>query len=100
MIVQRLAAGLALLAGLLATPTPAATATAAATTTAAVPAVPGPVVLIGTGGVRWDDVDSGTPALFSLLSAGAVGSLAVRSVRTHHLPGRRLAGDLRRPAGR
>ncbi len=69
--------------------------------------VPGVVVLVGTGGVRWDDVDSSTPALQSLLDVGAVGTLAVRTVRRSTCPldgwltvsaGRR-AGDAEVPSG-
>lgn len=51
------------------------------------PAVDGPVVLVGTAGVRWSDVDpDATPALWSLLQDGAVASLAARSVRTSACP--------------
>lgn len=54
---------------------------AAATTT------PAPVVLIGVGGVRWSDVDpAATPALHSLATQGAIGDVAVRSVRTATCP--------------
>ncbi len=49
-------------------------------------AAAGPVVLLGTGGLRWDDVDSSTPALQSLLDTGAVGTLAVRTVRRSTCP--------------
>jgi hypothetical protein len=59
---------------------------ASATPPPAAEAVPGPVVLIGTGGLRWDDVDSSSPALWSFLSTGSVGTLAVRSVRTLACP--------------
>lgn len=38
---------------------------------------PGPVVLIGTAGLRWDDVSDTTPALHGLLSSGAIGTLDV-----------------------
>jgi hypothetical protein len=77
---------------------------------AAAPAVaatdPAPVVLVGTGGVRWSDVDTRrTPTLAGLLREGAVADVAVRSVRTATCPvegwlavsaGRR-AGDARDP---
>src|SRR5689334_6419978 len=48
--------------------------------------VPGPVVLIGTGGVRWSDTGSATPALRSLLREGAVAVSSARSVRTSACP--------------
>jgi hypothetical protein len=48
--------------------------------------VPGPVVLIGTSGLRWTDVDSSTPALSSLLNADSSGWLAIRSVRDTACP--------------
>jgi hypothetical protein len=41
----------------------------------------GPVVLLGTAGLHWDDVGSSTPALVAALRQDAAGSLAVRSVR-------------------
>lgn len=45
------------------------------------------LVVIGTGGVRWDDVsEQATPALWSLLQDGGVGTLAVRSVRPTACP--------------
>ena len=68
----------------------------------------GPVVLLGTGGVRWDDVSADTPTLNGLLATDAVGALDVRGV--HDGPtcpvdgwlavsaGRRAA-DAPRPAG-
>ena len=34
--------------------------------------VPGPVVLVGTGGVRWSDTGSATPALDRLLGTGLI----------------------------
>ena len=46
----------------------------------------GPVVLIGTGGLRWSDVDETEPALSAFQSAGASGLLAVRSVRAVACP--------------
>ena len=48
--------------------------------------VPGPVVLIGTAGLRWDDVDADTPALTALLQTGSIGTLAVRSLRPTSCP--------------
>ena len=73
----------ALIAPLIAALSSIAGAPAAA---AASSALPGPVVLIGTGGLRWDDAADSTPALFSLLDFGAVGTLAVRSVRPTTCP--------------
>lgn len=84
-----------------------------ATTTAATPppadtatktrqSVPGPVVLVGTAGLRWADVDPDrTPALWSLLEDGASGTVAARSIRLSSCPadgwlavsGGRLAAD-------
>lgn len=49
--------------------------------------VPGPVVLVGVTGLRWDDVGSlTTPALWGLSREGAVGAVAARSVRTRACP--------------
>jgi hypothetical protein len=48
--------------------------------------VAGPVVLLGTGGVRWADVDDSTPALKQLLQQDSAGLLAVRSVRSIACP--------------
>src|SRR3954471_13684247 len=48
--------------------------------------VPGPVVLIGTGGVRWSATGPSTPQLRSFLGSGAVGLLSVRSVRASTCP--------------
>src|SRR5690242_1590343 len=49
-------------------------------------AVPGPVVLIGTGGVRWSETGPGSPQLRTFLGDGAVGDMSVRSVRTSTCP--------------
>lgn len=57
---------------------PAAASLAASTEPAA---VPGPVVLLGTGGLGWSDVDSSLPALSNLLNQDSSGWLADRSVR-------------------
>ncbi|HEX5532154.1 MAG TPA: hypothetical protein VFX33_00265 [Actinomycetales bacterium] len=83
-------------------------AAAAPGTSASRDAVPGPVVLIGVPGLRWDDVTQDrTPALWSLLQNGSVGTIAVRSVYQAACPvdgwlavsaGRRLA-DQRGPVG-
>jgi hypothetical protein len=62
---------------------------AAAVPTTAVPAAGtpgGPVVLLGTGGLRWEDVGSTTPALYAALGQDAAGSLAVRSVQDTTCP--------------
>ena len=48
--------------------------------------VPGPVVLVGTGGVRWSDTGPATPALNRLLAEGAVGVESARSVRASTCP--------------
>lgn len=46
-----------------------------------------PVVLVGTTGLRWDDLGSlTTPALWTLSREGAVGTVAVRSIRTSACP--------------
>lgn len=56
------------------------------------------VVLIGFGGVRWSDIDRDrTPALWSLVEQGAIGDVAVRSVRTTTCP---VDGWLTLSAGR
>jgi hypothetical protein len=84
-------------------------AASAATASPRAPAarVAGPVVLLGTGGLRWDDVGADTPALSSLLDQDAVGALAARSVRDSTCPvdgwlavsaGRRAA-DVASPPG-
>ncbi len=74
---------------------------------AGVARVPGPVVLVGTGGVTWGDVDDTTPTFQALLEQGSVATLAVRSVRPTTCPadgwlavtaGRRAA-DLEAPSG-
>lgn len=50
-------------------------------------AAPGPVVLVGAAGLRWDDVDEqNAPALWSLLQDGAIGTVAARSVRSRACP--------------
>jgi len=47
-----------------------------------------PLVLVGTGGVRWDDVSAtATPALAGMAADGAIGTVAVRSVFTAACPG-------------
>ncbi|HEX3004449.1 MAG TPA: hypothetical protein VHO27_09555, partial [Angustibacter sp.] len=47
----------------------------------------GPVILVGTSGVQWADVSaSATPALASLPEQGAIGDVAVRSVRRSACP--------------
>ncbi|SDB86974.1 hypothetical protein SAMN05216410_0579 [Sanguibacter gelidistatuariae] len=67
------------------------TGTAGTGATTADTASPAPVgdrvVLIGTGGVTWDDVSElGTPALWSLAQDGSIGNLVVRSVRSTTCP--------------
>ncbi|MGZ4613348.1 MAG: hypothetical protein ACXV1K_09305, partial [Kineosporiaceae bacterium] len=48
--------------------------------------IPGPVVLVGTGGVRWEDTSTATPALRGLAGDGAVAVLSARSVRGSTCP--------------
>lgn len=87
--VVRLLLALAVLAGVAPTAAHASPATSGDTA---------PVVLIGLGGVRWSDVDAArTPALAALAREGAIGALAVRSVRTTTCP---LDGWLTISAGR
>ncbi len=46
-----------------------------------------PVVLIGTSGLRWDDIGTlTTPALWTMSRGGAVGSIAARSVHSSNCP--------------
>jgi hypothetical protein len=73
---------------------PAATAAATGSSVVAgeplsAPAVdsPNPVILVGTGGLTWSDVDAkATPALWSLLRDGSTAALSVRSVFTNTCP--------------
>lgn len=61
-------------------------------------APPGPVVLLGTTGLRWDDVSpEETPALSRLLREASVADMAIRSVRTVACP---IDGWLALSAGR
>lgn len=60
-------------------------AAAAGPATAQQPGARGPVVLLGTGGLRWDDISADLPAL-SALEADSTGLLAVRSVRSTTCP--------------
>lgn len=79
---------------LLALATPPASAAPAASAVAP----SGPVVVVGMAGVRWADVDADrTPALASLVRGGAIGDVAVRSVRTATCP---VEGWLALSAGR
>ncbi len=71
----------------------AAPAAAVATTATEPPAsgvatpVPGPVVLVGVTGLRWDDIGSlTTPALWGLSRDGSVGTVAARSVSGRSCP--------------
>ena len=66
-------------------------------TATASPRPAGPVVVRGTAGVRWDDVDDTTPALSSLVASDAVAALAVRSVHDTTCP---VDGWLALSAGR
>ena len=57
-----------------------------------------PVVVVGTTGLRWDDVDrERTPHLWSLLERGSVADLSIRNVRTAACP---VDGWLALSAGR
>ncbi|MFS0704676.1 hypothetical protein AB6N23_09160 [Cellulomonas sp. 179-A 9B4 NHS] len=71
-----------------ATPAAAAPAASGAPATSALDTpVPGPVVLVGVTGLRWDDVGSlTTPALWELSRDGSVGAVAARSVATRSCP--------------
>jgi hypothetical protein len=60
-------------------------------------AVPGPVVVLGTAGLRWDDVSEQTPALAALLANGSVAALVPRSVQLGSCP---VDGWLAASAGR
>lgn len=84
----------AVLLGLLVAPS-AAVAAAGTTGTSPAPgvaqaataAVPDRVIIIGTGGLTWDDVtELGTPALWSLAQDGSIGNLVVRTVRSTACP--------------
>jgi hypothetical protein len=61
---------------------PSATATSDDTTAEQDPAAEqdtgGPVILIGTGGLRWSDVTDSTTALSAVLGGGGAGSVSVR----------------------
>ncbi|MCE0536953.1 hypothetical protein LWF15_15730 [Kineosporia rhizophila] len=48
--------------------------------------VPGPVILLGTGGLRWTDVTEEHPALTSLQEDASSGWLSVRSIRQTTCP--------------
>ena len=67
----------------------AATATAASapsSITAPTPA-PGATVLVGTGGVSWEDVTpDATPVLWAMLRDGSAGALSIRSIHTNTCP--------------
>jgi hypothetical protein len=60
-------------------------------------AVPGPVVVLGTAGLRWDDVSARTPALAALLANGSIAALVARSVPLSSCP---VDGWLAASAGR
>jgi hypothetical protein len=65
---------------------PAAQASTATTRSSSAEEVPGPVVLLGTGGLRWSDTGPATPALRGLLRDGAVAVASARSVRPSTCP--------------
>jgi len=83
----------ALAAGVGVTGQPAQAAPAAGGTAAG----PGLVVVVGTAGLRWDDVSDQTTTLDALLSGAAVGSLVDRSVELVSCP---IDGWLAVSAGR
>lgn len=61
-------------------------------------AEPRPVVLVGVGGLHWDDVDrSGTPTLWRMVDEGSVGSISVHTSPEQMC---RLGGWLTISAGR
>lgn len=61
-------------------------------------AVARPVVLVGVGGLHWDDVDrTGTPTLWRMVDEGSVGSISVHVSSTQTC---RLGGWLTVSAGR
>lgn len=84
----RLGAALALVAALVTTAAPPAAGISSHPAALAASTADGstPVVLIGTGGVRWDDVDGSTPVLAAMLGQGSSAALAVRSVRDTTCP--------------
>ncbi|MFP5347454.1 MAG: hypothetical protein ACLGIA_10550 [Actinomycetes bacterium] len=89
-MLRALVVALTLLASLLLVPRPASAGPLTAEPQTAAPSrtdVPGPVVLVGVPGLRWDDASAeGTPALWSLLENASVGTLATRSVRRSACP--------------
>lgn len=75
-VLRALVAVAAAVGALLASPAPAGAADDAVGTTDTTP-----LVVIGVGGLRWDDVSTlGTPALWTMSRDAAVGLLAARSV--------------------
>lgn len=84
------AAPIAVAAAAAATPSPAAdraTVAASAPATREVTTSRTSVVLLGAAGLMWEDVDAArTPALHDLTTRGALGSTAVRSLRTSTCP--------------
>lgn len=88
LVLAALAAPLTAVAGPLAAPADAfGTAVAAPLAAAPDDAVPGPVILVGVTGLRWDDVQTlSTPALWDLSRTAAVGTVAARSVSTRSCP--------------
>ncbi len=77
---------LAAAAGVLAALSVAGPAAAAEPAAGAAVSGRGPVVLVGTAGLRWEDLSDATPELQSLLSSAAVGVLADRTVRDSTCP--------------
>ena len=82
-----LAALLAVLGLALGGASPASATTADDDASASASGTGPPIVLVGTGGIRWDDVSTlGTPALWDLSRTGALGLVAARSVTSSACP--------------
>ncbi|MDO8105977.1 hypothetical protein Q6348_02070 [Isoptericola sp. b441] len=66
---------------------PSASAAQPAPTDDPRPASPAGVVLVGTGGLLWTDIDrTSTPTLWRMVSTGSVGSVSVRTGGTQSCP--------------
>lgn len=87
-VLPALAMALTLLAGLFAvTASPAQSGAPAQSATRATTVPDAPVVVVGTTGLRWDDVDREmTPNLWSLLERGSVADMSIRNVRSAACP--------------
>ena len=68
-------------------PSPAAPSSPAAPGTTNGPGQRPPVIVVGTAGLRWDDIDpERTPNLWEMFQAGTASNVAVRSVRRAACP--------------